>query len=147
MLEPESQAAIKAWQRFTAIVCDYRRRAEGFRQSLWVAAGPLAARTGSRYKIGEAPRKEGALRDTLTKRKESVHAKTLAYYDAWIVASSACNHPPLKNLADHPIWTKNPKFAMLPKEAEYGHARSWPAKPSAVSRLVDVNFVLPDMVA
>src|SRR5882762_9191811 len=85
MLEPESQAGIKAWQRFTAIVCDYRRRAEGFRQSLWVAAGPLAARTGSRYKIGEAPRKEGALRDTLTKRKESVHAKTLAYYDAWIV--------------------------------------------------------------
>jgi len=36
---------------------------------------------------------------------------------------------------------------MLPKKAEYGHARSWPAKPSAVSRLVGVNFVLPDMVA
>ena len=36
---------------------------------------------------------------------------------------------------------------MLPKEAEYGHPRSWPAKPSAVSRLVDVNFVLPDMAA
>ena len=68
-------------------------------------------------------------------------------YDAWIVASNAFNHPPLKHLAEHPIWTRNPKFSMLPKEAEYGHARSWPAKPSASSRLVDVNFVLPDMVA
>jgi hypothetical protein len=36
---------------------------------------------------------------------------------------------------------------MLPKEADFGHARSSPAKPSAVSRLVDVNFVLPDMIA
>ena len=68
-------------------------------------------------------------------------------YDAWIVASSAFNHPPLKALAEHPIWTKNPRFAMLPKEAEYGHARAWPARPSAVSRLIDVNFILPDMIA
>ena len=36
---------------------------------------------------------------------------------------------------------------MLPKEAEYGHARAWPARPSAVSRLIDVNFILPDMIA
>jgi multiple sugar transport system substrate-binding protein len=68
-------------------------------------------------------------------------------YDAWIVASNAFNHPPLRHLAEHPIWLRNPKFAMLPKEAEFGHARSWPAKPSASSRLVDVNFILPDMVA
>jgi multiple sugar transport system substrate-binding protein len=68
-------------------------------------------------------------------------------YDAWIVASSAFNHPPLRALAEHPIWTKNPKLAMLPKEADFGHARSWPAKPSAVSRLIDVNFILPDMIA
>ena len=68
-------------------------------------------------------------------------------YDAWIVASAAFNHPPLKQLADHPIWTKNPKFAMLPQEAEYGHARSWPAKPSPASRVIDISFVLPDMVA
>ena len=37
-------------------------------------------------------------------------------YDAWIVASNAFNHPPLKNLADHPIWARNPKFA--PEEIE-----------------------------
>jgi multiple sugar transport system substrate-binding protein len=68
-------------------------------------------------------------------------------YDAWIMASNAFNHPPLKHLADHPIWAKNPKFAMLPKEAEYAHVRGWPAKPSAAVQLVQVNYVLPDMVA
>ena len=35
-------------------------------------------------------------------------------FDAWIVASNAFNHPPLRHFADHPIWAKNPKFAMLP---------------------------------
>jgi multiple sugar transport system substrate-binding protein len=68
-------------------------------------------------------------------------------YDAWITASSAYNHPPLRHLADHPIWVKNPKFAMLPKEAEYAHERGWPAKPNAAVQLVQVNYVLPDMVA
>ena len=68
-------------------------------------------------------------------------------YDAWIVASNAFNHPPLKNLADHPIWARNPKFAMLPKEAEYAHERGWPAKPNAAVQLIQVNYVLPDMVA
>ncbi len=63
------------------------------------------------------------------------------------MASNAFNHPPLKHLAEHPIWTKNPRFSMLPKEAEYGHARAWPSRPSAVSRLIDVNFILPDMIA
>jgi hypothetical protein len=38
-------------------------------------------------------------------------------------------------------------FAMLPKEAEYSQSRNWQAKASAVSRLVDVNFVLSDMIA
>ena len=68
-------------------------------------------------------------------------------YDAWIVASNAFNHPPLKNLADHPIWARNPKLAMLPGEAEFAHPRGWPAKPSAAVRLIDVNFVMADMVA
>ena len=68
-------------------------------------------------------------------------------YDAWIVASNAFNHPPLKNLADHPIWARNPKFAMLPKEAEFAHPRGWPAKPSDAAQRVDDNYVLADMVA
>ena len=37
-------------------------------------------------------------------------------YDEWIVASNAFNHPPLRHFADHPIWARNPKFAMLPKK-------------------------------
>ena len=68
-------------------------------------------------------------------------------FDAWIVASNAFNQPPLRNLADHPIWVKNPKFAMLPKEAEYAHARGWPSKPNDAVRRVENNYVLPDMVS
>jgi multiple sugar transport system substrate-binding protein len=68
-------------------------------------------------------------------------------YDPWIVASQGFNHPPLKNLADHPIWSQNPKLAMLPKEAEYAHERGWPAKPNAAVQLIQVNYILPDMVA
>jgi multiple sugar transport system substrate-binding protein len=68
-------------------------------------------------------------------------------FDAWIVASNAFNHPPLRHFADHPIWARNPKFAMLPKEAEYAHPRGWPAKPNDAVQLIDINYVLPDMVA
>ena len=63
------------------------------------------------------------------------------------MASNAFNHPPLRHLADHPIWARNPKFAMLPKEAEYAHPRGWPAKPNdAVGRL-EANYTMIDMVA
>jgi multiple sugar transport system substrate-binding protein len=68
-------------------------------------------------------------------------------YDAWIVASNAFNHPPLRHLADHPIWARNPKFAMLPKEAEFAHPRGWPAKPNDAVGRIEVNYVLPDMIA
>jgi multiple sugar transport system substrate-binding protein len=68
-------------------------------------------------------------------------------YDAWIVASNAFNHPPLKHLADHPIWAKNPKFATLPKEAEFAHPRGWPAKPNDAVQRIDNNYVMADMVA
>jgi multiple sugar transport system substrate-binding protein len=68
-------------------------------------------------------------------------------FDAWIVAANAFNQPPLRDLADHPIWVKNPKFAMLPKEAEYAHARGWPSRPNDAVRRVENNYVLPDMVS
>jgi multiple sugar transport system substrate-binding protein len=68
-------------------------------------------------------------------------------YDAWIVASNAFNHPPLRHLADHPIWARNPKFAMLPGEAEFAHPRGWPAKPNDAVGRIEVNYILPDMVA
>ena len=63
------------------------------------------------------------------------------------MASNAFNHPPLKHLADHPIWARNPKFAMLPKEAEYAHPRGWPAKPNEAVQRIEINYILPDMVA
>jgi multiple sugar transport system substrate-binding protein len=68
-------------------------------------------------------------------------------YDKWIVAGNAFNHPPLKHMADHPIWARNPKFAMLPKEADYAHPRGWPAKPNDAVQRIDNNYVMADMIA
>ena len=68
-------------------------------------------------------------------------------YNAFIAAGSAFNQPPVKHFAEHPIWASNPKYAMLPKEAEYVHEQGWPAKPNAGVQLIVVNFVLPDIVA
>ena len=66
---------------------------------------------------------------------------------AFITEGSAFNMPPLKGFAEHKIWASNPKYAMLPKEAEYVHEQGWPAKPNAAVQLIIVNFVLPDIVA
>ena len=68
-------------------------------------------------------------------------------FDAFIVGGSAFNQPPLKAFAEHPIWASNPKYAMLPKEADYVHEQGWPAKPNAAVQLIVVNFILPDIVA
>ena len=68
-------------------------------------------------------------------------------YDAFIVAGNAFNMAPVRHLADHPIWAKNPKYAMLPQEAEHAHARGWPSRPNDAVRRVENNYVLPDMVA
>jgi len=68
-------------------------------------------------------------------------------FDAFIVAANAFNMAPLRDLAGHTIWANNPKFAMLPKEAEHAHARGWPSRPNDAVRRVENNYVLPDMVA
>ncbi len=68
-------------------------------------------------------------------------------YNAFIAAGSAFNQPPVKHFAEHPIWASNPKYAMLPKEAEYVHEQGWPAKPNAAVQLIVVNYILPDIVA
>jgi multiple sugar transport system substrate-binding protein len=68
-------------------------------------------------------------------------------FDAWIVASNAFNHPPLRHFADHPIWARNPKFAMLPKEAEFAHARGWPAKSNDAVGRIEANYIMADMLA
>ena len=69
-------------------------------------------------------------------------------FDGFIVAppwASTCLRS--GNLAEHPIWAKNPKLAMLPKEAEHAHARGWPSRPNDAIRRVENNYILPDMVA
>jgi len=68
-------------------------------------------------------------------------------YNSFITGGSAFNMPPLKGFAEHPIWASNPKYAPLPKEAEYVHEQGWPAKPNAAVQLIIVNYVLPDIVA
>jgi multiple sugar transport system substrate-binding protein len=68
-------------------------------------------------------------------------------FDAFIVGGMGFNMAPLRNLAEHPIWSKNPKLAMLPREAEFAHARGWPSRPNDAVRRVENNYVLPDMVA
>jgi multiple sugar transport system substrate-binding protein len=68
-------------------------------------------------------------------------------FDAFIVGGMGFNMAPLRNLAEHPIWIKNPKLAMLPREAEFAHPRGWPSRPNDAVRRVENNYVLPDMVA
>jgi multiple sugar transport system substrate-binding protein len=67
-------------------------------------------------------------------------------FDAFIVAANGFNMAPLRNLAEHPIWVKNPKLAMLPREAEHAHPRGWPSRPNDAVRRVENNYVLLDMV-
>jgi multiple sugar transport system substrate-binding protein len=68
-------------------------------------------------------------------------------FNKWIVASNAFNHGPLRNYETHPIWSTNPKFAMLPKEGEFGHPRGWPYRPTPEVARVEELYLLPDMVA
>ena len=68
-------------------------------------------------------------------------------FDAFIVAGNAFNMAPLRDLAKHAIWAQNPKFKMLPSEAEHAHARGWPSRPNDAVRRIENNYVLPDMIA
>jgi multiple sugar transport system substrate-binding protein len=67
-------------------------------------------------------------------------------YSAWIAASNAFNHAPVRHFENHPIWSKDPKLAMLPKEGEYAHARGWPAPPNHRVAQIEDLYILPDMV-
>lgn len=68
-------------------------------------------------------------------------------YDAFIVAGQGFNQPPVRDFTDHPVWMKNPKYALLPKDADTAHARGWPSKPNDAIRRVENNYILPDMIA
>jgi multiple sugar transport system substrate-binding protein len=68
-------------------------------------------------------------------------------FNAWIAASFGYNQPPLRYYENNPIWSQNPKTAILPKEAEYARARGWPAKPNEFIQLIENNYILPNMAA
>ena len=55
---------------------------------------------------------QGVHRSTSSRRRTSTRG-------SWPPTPSTIRR--CKNFADHPIWARNPKFAMLPKEAEYAH--------------------------
>jgi multiple sugar transport system substrate-binding protein len=68
-------------------------------------------------------------------------------YSAWIAASNAFNHAPVRHFENHPVWAEDPKLALLPHEGEYAHARGWPAQPNQYVAQIDNAYILPDMVA
>jgi multiple sugar transport system substrate-binding protein len=68
-------------------------------------------------------------------------------FNAWIAASFGFNQPPLRYYANNPVWSQNPKTAILPQEAEYAVARGWPAKPNEFFQIIDNNYILPNMAA
>jgi multiple sugar transport system substrate-binding protein len=68
-------------------------------------------------------------------------------FSAWIATGEGFMHAALHNYETHPIWQKNPKFAILPHEAQYGRTPGWPAKPNEFIQIVEDAYVLPDMVA
>jgi multiple sugar transport system substrate-binding protein len=68
-------------------------------------------------------------------------------FNTWITASFGYNQPPLRFFANNPIWQKDPKTAIIPKEGEYARARGWPAKPNEYVQLIENNYILPNMAA
>ncbi|MCI0529827.1 MAG: extracellular solute-binding protein, partial [Nitrospira sp.] len=68
-------------------------------------------------------------------------------YTDWLIASKGFSHAPLRMYEDHPIWTEQPKFKILPDEAQFVHARGWPSPPNAYIERIDNLFILPNMAA
>jgi multiple sugar transport system substrate-binding protein len=64
-----------------------------------------------------------------------------------VTAGNGFNHAPVRFFETHPVWAKDPKLAMLPKEGEYAHARGWPAPPNRFIVQIETAYLLPDMVA
>jgi multiple sugar transport system substrate-binding protein len=68
-------------------------------------------------------------------------------FNAWIAASFGFNQPPLRYYESNPVWSQNPKTAILPKEAEYARAFGWPAKPNEYIQIILNNYILPNIAA
>lgn len=68
-------------------------------------------------------------------------------YNVWIEAGGGFNHGPSRRYENHPIRTQNPKFKLLPQEAQFGHALGWPSPPNPYIQRINDLFILPNMVA
>jgi multiple sugar transport system substrate-binding protein len=68
-------------------------------------------------------------------------------YSSWIIAGNGFNHAPVRHFEGHPVWAKDPKMAMLPKEGEYAHPAGWPSPPNQYVVQIMNAYILPDMVA
>jgi multiple sugar transport system substrate-binding protein len=68
-------------------------------------------------------------------------------YTEWIVAARGYNHGPLRIYENHSIWAENPKFKILPKEAQSGHAFGWPSPPNSYVQRINDLYILPNMAA
>jgi multiple sugar transport system substrate-binding protein len=68
-------------------------------------------------------------------------------FNQWMEAAAGYNIGPQRDFANHPVFSRDPKIAISPKNLDFGRPYGWPAKPSAVIGEIDVTYVLPDMVA
>jgi multiple sugar transport system substrate-binding protein len=68
-------------------------------------------------------------------------------FNQWMEAAAGYNIGTQREFANHPVFSRDPKIAVSPKNLDFGRPYGWPAKPSAVVGEIDVTYVLPDMVA
>ncbi len=68
-------------------------------------------------------------------------------FNLWMEAAAGYNIGPQRDFANHPVFSRDPKIAISPKNLDFGRPYGWPAKPSAAIGEIDLTFVLPDMVA
>jgi multiple sugar transport system substrate-binding protein len=68
-------------------------------------------------------------------------------FNQWMEAAAGYNIGPQRDFANHPVFSRDPKITVSPKNLDFGRPYGWPAKPSAVIGEIDVTYVLPDMVA
>jgi multiple sugar transport system substrate-binding protein len=68
-------------------------------------------------------------------------------FNRWMEAAAGYNIGPQRDFANHPVFSRDPKIAVSPKNLAFGRPYGWPAKPSPVIGEIDVTYVLPDMVA
>jgi multiple sugar transport system substrate-binding protein len=69
------------------------------------------------------------------------------HFNQWMEAAAGYNIGPQQDFANHPVFSRDPKIAVSPKNLEFGRPYGWPAKPGPVIGEIDVTYVLPDMLA